>query len=119
MKRLPLLAIASSSLLLAGCSSVISNLANAQPSSSPPCTSNACITASVEHQLVGMTAKDGAVSTKAVCQASTLKRNPGNTYTVSCRVTDSDGGVYQGYGNLTSTEITFEPTRVITPPSSS
>jgi hypothetical protein len=52
------------------------------------------------------------VSTKAVCKPSTVKHNAGNTWTVQCTVTYSDGSVSTGYANLlpAQNKITFEPT---------
>jgi hypothetical protein len=57
------------------------------------------------------------------CRPSTLKRNPGGTYTVSytvsCTVTESDGAVSKGLANLTATEITYEVTSLVSSPPSS
>jgi hypothetical protein len=60
-------------------------------------------------------AKDDSVMTKATCKASTVKRNAGGTYTVTCTVTYSDGMVARGGANLipAQDEITFEPTDII------
>jgi hypothetical protein len=57
-------------------------------------------------------ARDNAVATKVVCPASSVKQNPGGTWTATCTVTDSDGKTYTGYGNIAGTEVTFEPVSV-------
>ena len=76
------------------------------------CTSHACIVSDVEKSLVGLVAKDESVITKAVCYKSTVKANPGDTYTVSCDVTYSDGTVYSGDATLlvAKDQIAWEPT---------
>ena len=76
------------------------------------CTSHACIVSDVEKSLVGLVAKDESVITKAVCYKSTVKANPGDTYTVSCDVTYSDGTVYSGDATLlvAKGQIAWEPT---------
>ena len=89
------------------------------PPSATACTSNACLTDQIEHDLLtSVVAKDGAVVTKAKCKSSTLRRNAGGSYTVSCKVTESDGGVADGYANLipSQQEITWDPTDIIAPP---
>lgn len=60
-------------------------------------------------------AKDNAVITKATCKPSTVKANAGQTWTASCKVTESDGSVSTGYGNLveSSGEVTYDPQDVI------
>ena len=89
------------------------------PPSATACTSNACLTDQIEHDLLtSVVAKDGAVVTKAACRASTLKRNAGGSDTVYCTVTESDGGKAGGYANLipSQQEITWDPTDIIAPP---
>ena len=85
---------------------------SATPASSQICTSHACIVSDVEKSLVGLVAKDESVITKAVCYKSTVKANPGDTYTVSCDVTYSDGTVYSGDATLlvAKDQIAWEPT---------
>ena len=85
---------------------------SATPASSRICTSHACIVSDVEKSLVGLVAKDESVITKAVCYKSTVKANPGDTYTVSCDVTYSDGTVYSGDATLlvAKDQIAWEPT---------
>ena len=124
MRKTPVvIAFVLSSLLLAGCGSLASSSNGGQPSAAPDpspsaCTSNACLTKQIQHNLLSIVAKDGAVITKAACRASTLKRNAGGTYTVYCKVTESDGAVSEGYANLipAQDEITWDPTDIITPP---
>ncbi len=76
------------------------------------CTSHACIVTDVQRSLVGLVAKDESVITKATCFKSTVKANPGDTYTVSCDVTYSDGTVYSGDATLlvAKDQIAWEPT---------
>ena len=85
------------------------------PSAAAACTTNACIAGEAQQSLVGMVAKDDSVMTKAACKASTVQRNAGGTYTVSCTVTYSDGMVARGGANLipAQDEITFEPADII------
>ena|ERR1700691_3753955 len=103
-------------------SSAPAPVADPAPSTSAstgPCTTNACLTGQIERDLLtSVVAKDGAVVTKAACRASTLKRNAGGSYTVYCKVTESDGGVADGYANLIPSqgEITWDPTDIIAPP---
>jgi hypothetical protein len=110
-------------LALAGC--VSTGDAGGTPSGPPPaaagspsvpaCTSNACITSVIQKSLLGIVAKDDAVVTAATCQPSTLKRNAGGTYTVTCKVTESDGNVSSGYANAVPSTgtITWDPQQVI------
>jgi len=81
------------------------------PSSTAICTSHACIVSDIEQSLVGQAAKDGSVITKAVCHKSTVRANPGDTYTASCDVTYSDGEVWSEYATLLAAtdQITWEP----------
>lgn len=79
------------------------------------CTTDACIASDAQQSLPGTVAKDDSVMTKATCKPSTVKRNAGGTYTVTCTVTYSDGMVARGDANLipAQNEITFEPTDII------
>jgi hypothetical protein len=88
-----------------------STAAGSQSASAPPCTTHSCIVAGIEQSLPGQTAKDGSVITKAVCYKSTVKDNPGDTYTVSCDVTYSDGEVWSELVTFlaASDQITWEP----------
>ena len=81
------------------------------------CTSNTCVTSEIERSLVGLAAKDGAAITKADCQASTVRHNAGNTWSVNCTVTESDGSVSRGTGNwfVSTRQVTYDPQDVITP----
>jgi hypothetical protein len=85
------------------------------PSAAAACTTNTCIAGEARQFLPGRVAKDDSVMTKATCKASTVKRNAGGTYTVTCTVTYSDGMVARGGANLipAQDEITFEPTDII------
>lgn len=133
MRKTPVvIALVLSSLLLAGCATASTPPApvvtmataattNGAPAAAPSpsaCTSNACLTKQIQHDLLSVVAKDGAVITKAACRASTLKHNAGGTTTVYCKVTESDGAVSDGYANLipAQNEITWDPTDIITPP---
>jgi hypothetical protein len=61
-----------------------SAVGSAEPSSdlgSSVCTTHACIVQEAEQSEVGVQAKDGSVVTKAVCFKSTVRANPGDTYT--------------------------------------
>lgn len=135
MRKTPVvIAFVLSSLLLAGCATASAPPApvvtmataattNGAPAAAPDpspsaCTSNACLTKQIQHDLLSVVAKDGAVITKAACRASTLKRNTGGSYTVYCKVTESDKAVSEGYANLipAQDEITWDPTNIIIPP---
>ena len=61
--------------------------------------------------MVGTTAKDGSVVTKADCYKSTVQANPGDTYTVSCDITYTDGSVWNGLVTLllASDQISWQP----------
>jgi hypothetical protein len=85
--------------------------------SAPPCTTNACIADDIQHGLVGAVAKDNAVITKVTCKASTVKGNAGSTWTASCKVTESDGSVSTGFGNLvmSTDSVTYEPQDILNP----
>ena len=118
----PLIALA---VALAGCGNLGSTAAaggaSAAASAPPPAssaapspaprTTHACIATEAQQNLVGLVAQDNSVSTKAVCKASTVKHNAGNTWTVWCTVTYSDGNETGGYANILSAQnkITFEP----------
>ena len=88
---------------------------SASPASTAACTTRACIVSDVEQSLVGLVAKDESVITRATCYKSTVKHNPGDTWTVSCQVTYSDGTVYSGYGTLLPAQgkIAWEPTQQV------
>lgn len=79
--------------------------------SSAPCTTHACIVSDAQSSMVGTTAKDGSVITKAVCFKSTVKANPGDTYTVSCNITYTDGTVWNGLVTLllASNQVSWQP----------
>jgi hypothetical protein len=81
------------------------------PSATAMCTTHACIVHDAQANLVGLVAQDNSVSTRAVCKASTVRHNAGNTWTVQCIVTYSDGSTAAGYANIlpASNKITFEP----------
>jgi hypothetical protein len=87
----------------------------ASTGSAPSCTSDSCIVSTIEKTLIGGVAKDNAVATKVVCTPSSVKANAGESWTASCTVTDSDGLVTQGLGNLagSSGQVTYEPETVI------
>ena len=122
-----------SALALTGCASTTTTTVRA-PSSAPPaaapsasalaaapsatpspsevaCTSHSCITQDAEQSMVGTTAKDGSVITKADCFKSTVKANPGDTYTVSCDIAYTDGTVWNGLVTLllASNQISWQP----------
>lgn len=61
--------------------------------------------------MVGTTAKDGSVVTKAVCFKSTVQANPADTYTVSCDITYTDGTVWNGLVTLllASDQVSWQP----------
>ncbi len=84
------------------------------PAGSPSaaaCTTHSCIASDVEQTLPGTEAKDGSVMTKVTCYKSTVKANPGDTYTVSCDVSYSDGEIWSGYATVlvASQQVTWEP----------
>lgn len=104
----------------AGAGPSSSTVASAPPVPAPttsaaPCTTKSCIIGDMNRDLVGMVAKDNAVTTKAKCKPSSLKTNPGQTWTATCTLTYSDGLVAEGFANLieSSRKITFEPENII------
>jgi hypothetical protein len=104
-------------LAVAGCASLGSGMPSAAPSRTALCTTRACIVSDVQKSLVSIVAKDNSVITKALCKPSSVKHNPGNTWTVTCAVTYSDGKRALGYANLLPAQdkITFEPLDVSGP----
>jgi hypothetical protein len=81
------------------------------PAASTACTTDSCISVSLQRSLVGLVAKDDSVITGATCYAQTVKRNAGNTYTARCHVTYSDGTEYAGFATLlvAQGEVSWEP----------
>ena len=53
--------------------------------------------------------------TKVTCQPSSVRHNPGNTWTATCTVDYSDGSQWVGYGNFVPARnrVTFQPQRQI------
>jgi hypothetical protein len=102
-------------LLASGCGSQgFPGAAPAQSSARPsprPCTSAACVITELQRTLIGSSVKDGSVFTALACKPRSLKHNAGNTYTVTCTATYSDGSKWSGYGTLLATQqqVTFEP----------
>ena len=90
-----------------------SALAAPPPSPTPTaiCTTHACVVSVVEQSLPGTQAKDGSVMTSVTCYKSTVRANPGGTYTVSCDVSYSDQEVWSGFATfiVASDQITWEP----------
>jgi hypothetical protein len=103
---------------LSACS-VSASIGAGQPSSSPSCASSACAASEIQRSLLGLEAKDGAAITKAACKAA--RENPGGTWTATCTVTESDGGVYDGKGNWfpAKAQVSFEPIAVMKAPTES
>jgi hypothetical protein len=79
--------------------------------SAPPCTTHSCIAQDAEQSMVGTAAKDGSVVTKADCYRSTVTANAGDTYTVSCDITYTDGTVWNGLVTLlmASNQVSWQP----------
>ena len=67
---------------VSGCASIASQL-GAALSASATCATHACVADEIKKDLLGITAGDGAVISKASCKTSTVKRNPGPTWTVA------------------------------------
>ena len=107
---------------LSGCAATTVSKAPSPPPASthaaPSCTSSSCITTEIQHDLIGLVAKDEAVITKASCDPAALTRNAGGTYTAPCTVTESDGSVSTGDGNLLPAqgEITYDFKRIVRMP---
>jgi hypothetical protein len=82
------------------------------PAASSACTTDSCISVSLQRSLVGLVAKDDSVITGATCYAQTVKRNAGNTYTARCHVTYSDGTEYAGFATfiVAQDQVSWEPT---------
>ena len=76
-----------------------------------PCTTRSCIASDAQQSMVGTSAEDGSVVTKARCFKSTVKANPGDTYTVSCDITYTDGQVWAGLVTLllASNQVSWQP----------
>ena len=85
--------------------------AGSPSASSVPCTTHSCIVTDAEQSMVGTSAKDGSVVTKATCFKSSVKSNPGDTYTVSCNITYTDGTVWNGLVTLllASDQVSWQP----------
>ena len=113
-------------LAAAGCGSAATTTTAAAPPPAPPssvpapapptasdtmCTTRACIVDDAQKGLIGTVAKDESVLTKMACKPSSVRHNPGNTWTVACVATFSDGSQSDGYVNLlpAADKITFEP----------
>jgi hypothetical protein len=58
-----------------------------------------------------MTAKDDLVSTRAVCQQSTVRNDGNGIYAARCTVTYSDGSTAAGTGTLemSQKQVSFTP----------
>jgi hypothetical protein len=100
------------SLLLADCATAaappapVVTMATAATTNGPPaaapapspsaCTSNACLTKQIQHDLLSVVAKDGAVITKAACRASTLKHNAGAPLPCTARSPSRTGPCRRG-----------------------
>jgi hypothetical protein len=76
------------------------------------CNDSSCVISTVQQSLVGGVAKDESVMTKLACRQSTVVQNPGDTWTVQCTATYSDGTRYAGYATLLPSQdkATWEPT---------
>ena len=81
------------------------------PDVTTTCTSHSCVVQVIEASLPGIQAKDGSVMTKASCYQSTVTANPGDTSTVACNVTYSDGSVWSGLATwvLSNDQVSWEP----------
>lgn len=133
MRRLSALIVLAVSSLLAGCATPGSPAGGPPPpagspsaaaaagspsaaagspsAAAPPCTTHACIASDAEQSMVGTAAKDGSVVTKTVCFKSSVRHNPGDTYTVSCDVTYTDGTVWNGLVTILmdSGQVSWQP----------
>lgn len=86
----------------------------AEPSSGP-CTTHACIAAIMDKDALGIVAENNSVVTGAKCKPSTVRHNPGDTWTARCTITYSDDT--KGHGLLTlapdksngGTQVAFQP----------
>ena len=115
---------------LAGCASTGSTTAASAPSSEPsaapssapssepsaepsaaPCTTKACIAAVMDQDAVGIVAENMSVVTGAKCKPSTVRHNPGNTWTARCTITYSDDSTGRGLVTLLPDQgkIAFQP----------
>jgi hypothetical protein len=88
-----------------------SGIESPAPEVTTTCTTHSCVVQVAEASLPGTQAKDGSVMTKAACYSSTVVANPGNTYTVKCDVTYSDGDVWAGFVTwiLDGDQVSWEP----------
>lgn len=113
--------------LLAGCASTGTATTAAAPAPSKPsagtaapapsstptpqCSTYACVARVMEQDSVGMVAANDSVVTAAKCKPSTVKHNPGDTWTARCTITYSDDS--KGYGLVTllpdQGKIAFQP----------
>jgi len=75
------------------------------------CTTSSCIVSDLNSSLVGLTAKDDLVSTKAVCVPSSERDDGNGIYAATCTVTYSDGSTATGTGtlDLTQNQVSFAP----------
>lgn len=129
--------VLAASVVLAGCASMGGGAASPDDGSPPPavaaassaapapsptealCTTRSCIATNMDQALPGIVAKDEAVIRKAVCKASSVQVSNG-VWTATCTVTESDGSVSEGYGNIVpaSQQVTYDPQKIIKMPGS-
>jgi hypothetical protein len=68
------------------------------------CTSSSCVVSDLNSGLVGLTAKDDLVTTKAVCVQSSEQSEGNGIYAATCTVTYSDRSTATGTGTLDTTQ---------------
>lgn len=86
-----------------------------QPAGQSGCNARSCVVSTVKQTLVGTVAKDESVITGMTCRPGTIKQNAGDTWTVSCTASYSDGSKWSGFATIvvSQTKVTWQPTDVI------
>ena len=94
---------------------IIGAVAGSGANSTKGCNASSCVVVTVQKSLTGMVAKDESVITGITCQPGTVRQNPGQTWTVACTATYSDGRVSNGLATIVVSEakVTWEPTGMV------
>jgi hypothetical protein len=85
--------------------------AAASSSPAPQCSTHACVAQVMQQEAVGIVAANNSVVTGAKCKASTVRHNPGDTWTARCAITYSDNSTGHGLVTLLPDKgrIAFQP----------
>jgi hypothetical protein len=107
-------------MVLSGCAGLVNAATGGAPSSNPSasqsgCNARSCVVSTVDQTLVGSVAKDESVITGMTCKSATVKHNAGDTWTVHCTASYSDGSKWSGFATIvvSQAKVTWEPTDMI------